>query len=290
MGFNFWATRPRLADDPSCHVGLRRRRTLPSGIPALPGPTVDLSWPPACHDVRSRRSRLCLPIAGTPRGNERKATWDPHSAVSLSLYLETSCLFLRTDPHSTRLVNSNVRNWGSFSFSIPRYLRQGIEWNRRYIASSSSSTKSSIPFSACLQSRYSSLGDPSTPNTLIGLALPPQSIHFAEPIYSRYFDQNLVASGLSYGSIGFLMGMWFQVAYNSYQYLLVLPILTIKLRIPCRALSIGSLGPVSRYGLFPRSLLREILDRSSFLFDEPTSCFLHWHFEFLFCSILYTSD
>lgn len=203
-----------------------------------------------------------------------------------------SFLFLRTDPRSTRSVNSNVRNWGSFSFSIPRYLRRGIEWNRRYIASSSSSssTKPSIPFAACLQSRYSSLDDPSTPNTLICLALPPQSIHFAEPIHSRYFDQNLVASGLSYGSIGFLMGMWFQVADNSHQCLLVLPIPTIKLRIPCRALSIGSLGPVSRYGLFPRSLLREILDRSSFLFDEPTSCFLHWHFEFLFCSILYTSD
>ncbi|CAL9199373.1 unnamed protein product [Musa hybrid cultivar] len=97
-----------------------------------------------------------------------------------------SFLFLRTDPRSTRSVNSNVRNWGSFSFSIPRYLRRGIEWNRRYIASSSSSssTKPSIPFAACLQSRYSSLDDPSTPNTLICLALPPQSIHFAEPIYS----------------------------------------------------------------------------------------------------------
>ncbi|CAL9100817.1 unnamed protein product [Musa textilis] len=108
-------------------------------------------------------------------------------SLSLSLYLEASFLVLRTDPDSTRMVNSNVRNWGSFSSSSPRYLRRGIEWNRRYIASSSSSSsmKSSIPFSACLLSRYSSPGDPSTPNTVICLALPPQSIHFAEPIYSR---------------------------------------------------------------------------------------------------------
>ncbi|RZR71212.1 hypothetical protein BHM03_00004185 [Ensete ventricosum] len=54
--------------DPSCHGGTPTTHTLPSGIPAPVGPTVDLSWAPVCHDVRSRRSRLCLPIAGI-------ATW-----------------------------------------------------------------------------------------------------------------------------------------------------------------------------------------------------------------------
>ncbi|RWW19914.1 hypothetical protein GW17_00016001 [Ensete ventricosum] len=57
-----------LPGDPSCHGGTPTTHTLPSGIPAPVGPTVDLSWAPACHDVRSRRSRLCLPIAGI-------ATW-----------------------------------------------------------------------------------------------------------------------------------------------------------------------------------------------------------------------